>query len=89
MQVPGVVLNNKMLSLVTRVMYKKFCNDRYLRNLHESSLILFTQTHCINMGGYLVNFETLEEAIQMTDILKRMNAGMRKNMMPYKFINRL
>lgn len=31
---------------------------------------------CINIGGYLANFETLEEAMLMKQKLKRMNSGL-------------
>uniref|UniRef100_K1P7G4 Uncharacterized protein n=1 Tax=Magallana gigas TaxID=29159 RepID=K1P7G4_MAGGI len=32
---------------------------------------------CINIGGYLANFETLEEAMLMKQKLKKMNSGMK------------
>lgn len=41
----------------------------------NDNLFFLNQARCTNLGAYLANFETLEEAMAMKLFLQQMNSG--------------
>lgn len=45
------------------------------KNWFKINLLFLNQARCTNLGAYLANFETLEEAMAMKLFLQQMNTG--------------